>query len=159
MSQSKLQAARELIEEKKYTEARILLMTIRDDPIAAKWIAQIDARRAPVEVEEVPEEKAGMSGCFQWLWGILFLLAMGWVCYGAVSLFIDMGNQLNTAEARQLEGFAAGTVIGGGIGVSFVLCTGIPLLILFGILYWRNRVAIRDAKRHNQTIQVMRSSR
>lgn len=156
MSQSKLQAARELIEEKKYAEARVLLMTIRDDPTAAKWIAQIDARRAPIEQDDIPEEKAGMSGCFQWLWGILFLLAMAWVCYGAVTFFSATGSQLNTVEAQQSEGFAAGTVIGGGLGIAFFLCTGIPLLILFGILYWRNRVAIREAKRHNQTIQVMR---
>lgn len=41
MSKAKLLAARELINEKKYHEARALLRGV-DDPIAKKWLAKLD---------------------------------------------------------------------------------------------------------------------
>jgi len=40
MSKAKLLAAKELINEKKYNEARLLLRGV-DDPIAKKWLAKI----------------------------------------------------------------------------------------------------------------------
>src|SRR5260221_7335082 len=42
MSKAKFDAAQELINEKKYAEARSLLTTI-DHPMAKEWISQIDA--------------------------------------------------------------------------------------------------------------------
>lgn len=189
MSQVKLAAARELIEEKKFIEARALLLTIKDDPTAAKWLAKLEARigsqpgalatqrtnpRVPappprnytviptapdrqyLPLEPAPVESIGLAGVFRAVWGILLLLSLGWICYGVTSTAGIVGNQLNTSEARNSEGFQAGTVIGGGLGLTFFLCTGVPLLLLFGILYWRNGVAIRETKKHNQTIQAMR---
>lgn len=42
MSKAKLQAARELLQEKRYQEARSLLQTIPSDPTAQKWLAKLD---------------------------------------------------------------------------------------------------------------------
>lgn len=46
MSKAKMEAARELIKEKKYTEARIILQTV-DHPQAKEWIAKIDELAPP----------------------------------------------------------------------------------------------------------------
>lgn len=43
MSQAILGAAKELITQKKYDEARAILMTIKDHPTAAKWLAKLNA--------------------------------------------------------------------------------------------------------------------
>lgn len=42
MSKAKLQAARELLQEKRYQEARSLLQTIPNDPTAQKWLVKLD---------------------------------------------------------------------------------------------------------------------
>lgn len=44
-TQAKLEAARKLIQQKNYREARAILTTIKDDPTAARWIAEIDRRK------------------------------------------------------------------------------------------------------------------
>jgi len=46
MSTAKMEAARELIGEKKYAEARAVLITV-NHPTAAEWVARIDAISAP----------------------------------------------------------------------------------------------------------------
>lgn len=38
-----LELARELIEEKEYDKARMLLLKVQDDPIAQKWLDKLDA--------------------------------------------------------------------------------------------------------------------
>jgi Tfp pilus assembly protein PilN len=48
MLNTKLQAARELIREKRYSEARAILKTMENDPTAIKWLAQLD-KLAPVK--------------------------------------------------------------------------------------------------------------
>lgn len=189
MSQVKLAAARELIEEKKYVEARALLLTIEDDPTAARWLAKLDERlkrQAPAQqrsqnytvissppqaqvyerqyrtrsypepAQQLPVEKTGVASVFRIVWGILTLLSVGWICYGISTLTSVTGNQLSTAEAQRSAGYQAGTLLGGGIGLTVVLCTGVPALLIFGILYWRNGVAIRETKKHNQMVDAMR---
>ncbi len=42
LSKIKLEAARELIEEKKYDEARAILRTLKTDPTAQRWLAELD---------------------------------------------------------------------------------------------------------------------
>lgn len=46
MSKAKMQAAKELIEAKKYQEARALLKTV-DHPTAQLWLARLDAMSPP----------------------------------------------------------------------------------------------------------------
>lgn len=58
MSKAKFEAARELIQEKKYDEARAILGTI-DHPKAAEWIGKIDSLvLAPVELSETHHSRA-----------------------------------------------------------------------------------------------------
>jgi len=52
MSKAKLLAAKELINEKKYNEARLLLRGV-DDPIAKKWLAKLD-EIAPHRGRKIP---------------------------------------------------------------------------------------------------------
>lgn len=42
MSSQKLQRARQLLNEKRYEEARSVLLEISDDPTAAKWLSKLD---------------------------------------------------------------------------------------------------------------------
>ncbi|MBK8032227.1 MAG: hypothetical protein IPK17_22665 [Chloroflexi bacterium] len=42
MSQTKLQAARELIQEKQYAAARAVLETLPTDPAAKQWLAKLN---------------------------------------------------------------------------------------------------------------------
>lgn len=52
MSKAKLEAARELIKEKQYAEARAILRTIKTDPTAQRWLAKLD---------EIAPEQRGAS--------------------------------------------------------------------------------------------------
>jgi len=47
MSQTKLQAAHELIQEQEYQAAREILRTMPSNPTAAKWLIQIEQRSSP----------------------------------------------------------------------------------------------------------------
>lgn len=57
MSDAKLQAARELIQEERYAEARILLRTL-DHPTAHKWLARIETIIGPELPPPPPPERA-----------------------------------------------------------------------------------------------------
>lgn len=57
-----------------------------------------------------------------------------------------------TADAA----FNAGAGIGGGLGVTFFACTGIPALLLFGLLSWRNGVGIKTEQRHREQIEALK---
>lgn len=94
---------------------------------------------------------------FRWVWGILTLLACGWVSLGLMSVVNVADKQLGSAQAQASAAYQAGTMIGGGISTALFLCTGVPALLLFGFLYWRNGVAIRESKRHEETIAAMRA--
>jgi hypothetical protein len=104
---------------------------------------------------EEATENIGLAKTFRIVWGILTLLAMSWLCYGLTTVSNVASNQLESATARSSDAYQAGTAIGASLGIGFFLCTGFPFLLLFGFLYWRNGVAIREAKRHAQTIEAM----
>jgi len=42
MSEAKMAAAKELIEENNYSLARALLLTVKNNPTATKWLAKLD---------------------------------------------------------------------------------------------------------------------
>ncbi len=54
MSKAKLEAARELITDKHYAEARALLRTMSTDPTAQRWLAKLDSLIPPVPTPEIP---------------------------------------------------------------------------------------------------------
>lgn len=77
MSKAKLQAAKELINEKKYDEARALLKTI-DDKTAREWEAKLEKltkatsnKKKPLAPSK-PKKKISKTGCL--LWGAVFLI-------------------------------------------------------------------------------------
>lgn len=117
----------------------------------------------------------GLARTFRWVWGILTLMSCGWIVYGlsatssAVTQVISItptvitnaaGTPLPTADPELVQ---AATVIGAGIGgsitIGIVLCTGVPLFLFFGFLYWRNGVAIRRAREHAETIDAIKAGK
>lgn len=103
-----------------------------------------------------PMEVPRMTGCLRLGWGLLTLAALVWIGYGLLVTASVTGEQLSTTTAQGSEAYQAGTVLGGSLGLAFFLCSGLPFAILFGLLYWRNGVAIREVKKHNQMIDAMR---
>lgn len=117
-----------------------------------------------------------MNRTFRIVWGLLTLLACGWIAYGLLAtgaaftkVVTDatmtpqiiqnaQGTPVATRDPALVSaGTAVGATIGGGLGVAFFLCTGLPLLLIFGFLYWRNGVAMRRAKEHAETIEALKS--
>ncbi len=72
MSKAKMEAARELIKEKQYDEARAILRTV-NHPLAAEWIAKIDAISSPKHSRRSP---------------ILALVALGIVLVGVMAVVV-----------------------------------------------------------------------
>lgn len=170
MSKAKFAAAKELIDEKKYDEARGILKTI-DHPTAREWEAKlnrIDPPSASSFLQAVPppvtpvirdrieviEPKVGMQRFWRTVWGILTLLSIGWICYGvyASSMAYSQVASQTTSEAGK-----GGAAIGASIGLTGFLCIGVPLFILFAVLYWRNGVAIRRAYEHAEMMDALRA--
>ncbi len=50
MPDPKLQAARELIKEKHYAEARAILKTMPKDPTAQRWLKKLDEIAPPASI-------------------------------------------------------------------------------------------------------------
>jgi hypothetical protein len=66
MSQAKLQAAKELIQENSYEAARAILKTLPDDATAIKWLAQLDHLVPPVPKTPPLPEKPSVSSTTRW---------------------------------------------------------------------------------------------
>ena len=117
----------------------------------------------------------GMARTFRWIWGILTLASCGWIFYGisatgtAVNQVISTtptaivnaaGTLLPTADPELVQAATAiGASIGGGLGLAFFLCSGIPLFLFFAFLYWRNGAAIRRAREHTETIDAIKAGK
>jgi hypothetical protein len=67
MARQELELAKDLISEKQYDKARMLLMKVKDDPTAQKWLEKLD-ELSPIKVErsstEAPSE--GDAGAWQY---------------------------------------------------------------------------------------------
>ncbi len=73
MSKAKLEAARELIKDKQYAEARAILRTMPKDPTAQRWLTKLD-EIAP-EVEFPSERKSSAAGFVLGLFSLLAFVA------------------------------------------------------------------------------------
>lgn len=92
---------------------------------------------------------------------VLALAAAGWIALG-LSASGEAFEQGVSENAQSFEGTSqdaanAGTTIGAGLGVTFFLCTGLPLLLLFTFLTWRAHVGIVNKRRHEEMIGAMKS--
>lgn len=138
-------------------------------PKKQAWIDQVNQRRSDREFESAlgdlppagktknmpkvaPSASAGIERTFRIVWGILTLAACGWIAYG-----VNISRQAAavTAASAGSDAGVAGAMLGGGLGIGFFLCTGLPFFLLFLVLYWRNGVAITNKRRHAETIAAM----
>lgn len=161
MSKAKFAAAKELIDEKQYGEARAILKTI-DHPTAREWEAKLD-KLAPVAAptrviyDRMPEPvvaHVGMQRVWRNIWGVLTILAMGWMCYG---VYVSTMAYSEVAGKTSSEAGKGGAAIGASIGLTGVLCTGVPFFVLFLVLYWRNGVAIKRAQEHAEMMTALQN--
>jgi hypothetical protein len=81
---------------------------------------------APKQQPVASTENIGLARTFRIVWGILTLLAMGWLCYGLTTVSSVASNQLESVAARSSDAYQAGTAIGASLGIGFFLCTGLP---------------------------------
>lgn len=91
---------------------------------------------------------------------VLALAAAGWIAMG-LSASGRAFEQGVTENAQEFEGVSqdaanTGTTIGAGLGVTFFLCTGLPLLLLFTFLTWRAHVGIVHKRRHEELIGALK---
>lgn len=94
MSDAKLQAAKELIQEKAYEAARAILKTLPDDPTAIKWLAQLDqfVPPTPEPSRQAPIEKSST----QWEY-----CAVGSIKSVEAKMGVDVGNPLLITFTRK----------------------------------------------------------
>lgn len=162
-------AARAAIEAKDYDKAREILKTI-NHPKAREWEQQIDKIAPTVDSFSFPEVSTvgnpapastgkvsvpGESGYKFWrvVWGVLTLASMAWLCYG---ISISSSAYTTVASKSATDAGKAGAAIGASLGIGVFLCTGGLPLLFFGLLYWRNGVGLRNARRHQELIDVQR---
>lgn len=153
MLKEKFSTAKQLINEKKYSEARSVLKSI-DHPTAREWEAKLDRIAPKVSTSTPPpyRPKVRMQRFWRAFWGILTLLSIAWMCYGLVftsNVYSDVASTIDS------DAGLVGATIGATAGMGIYLCTGVPLFILFVILYWRNGVAIRRDKQHAEMLNVI----
>src|SRR5690348_1502100 len=61
MARQELELAKDLISEKQYDKARMLLMKVKDDPTAQKWLEKLD-ELSPAKVEHSSTAAEASSG-------------------------------------------------------------------------------------------------
>jgi len=101
------------------------------------------------------------------LFGALALLSPAWVCYGVftassvastmLSATVTPATNLDAETAQAAR--AAGVGIGAGIGLTFFLCSGLPLFVLFSLLSWRNGVGLRKEQMHREQLEAIKNSK
>ena len=65
MARQELELAKELINEKQYEKARMLLMKVKDDPTAQKWLEKLD-ELAPTKGEHSTSEPMPNGSASAW---------------------------------------------------------------------------------------------
>lgn len=63
---------------------------------------------------------------------------------------------LEPGKTQVSDAYVAGAGIGGSLVAAVFLCSGIPLLIIFALLAWRNRVGLRTEKFQSELVQATR---
>lgn len=79
------------------------------------------------------------------------------MCMGVMSTsqsVVETDAEFSDAETEDASDL--GIAAGASLGLGLFFCTGIPFFILFGLLYWRNGVKIREDKRHQEQLDSMR---
>lgn len=97
------------------------------------------------------------------LFSVFFVLALLWTCGGLWYTSGIAARQLAENEERFTENQQAaatvGTATGATIFYAIILCTGIPALLLFGLLSWRNSAGIRKEQMHAEQLKAIRDTK
>src|SRR5205085_109358 len=104
MSKAKFEAAKELIREKRYTEARAILVTVAH-PLAAEWVAKIDGLAPRTEPHvELARQKNYINSAVV----VLVLYFVLWFP-GAIAnaLYYNEAKQMQALAGRELPGVGA----------------------------------------------------
>lgn len=159
MSKAKLEAAREMIREKNYAAARAILETMPDNSTALKWLIRLD-EIAPIRnasrrdnAAEARRNRRRQLRLWRNVWGVFFLFALGWVCYG---LTVSSQAYTDVATGGISEAGKTGAAFGAGLGILGFICTALPFLLVFGWLYARNGSALRGEIQHDETLNVLK---
>jgi hypothetical protein len=134
MSETKLAAAKELIQEKRYDEARVLLRTV-NHPTATKWLAKLDnidppSRQTPRQDSQQERfyRRENQRANRRRIGDGLYLIVAGLVCFGLFAV--------NAMPKPALDA-SGGTIVNIGLGWLFIP-VGI-LAIIGGIIKLRRR--------------------
>src|SRR4051812_10066676 len=86
-----------------------------------------------------------------WLFALLALGSLCYICYGctltssvvssAMSTPAATLDSLRSSDAKTLWNTMA--TVSGSLSIIVFLCTGFPLMLIFGILAWRNSIGVR----------------
>lgn len=92
------------------------------------------------------------------LFTVLALIALGWMALGvwSTSTYNAKRNADVGAEVIERPGYQAGQAVGSGLALTFFLCTGLPLLLAFSLMAWRNSVGLANERRHRETIAALK---
>jgi hypothetical protein len=109
-----------------------------------------------------------MKQLIRGFFGIIVLLSVGWLCLGfyatsqAYSETVADIQATPQSESLQSAG-QAGAAIGTGLGLTFFLCTGIPIFLFSLIVYWqmgrsirRDKDAADTERRHQEELEILR---
>ena len=70
MARQELELAKDLISEKQYDKARMLLMKVKTDPTAQKWLEKLD-ELSPVKVEKATNDERAEGESSAWQYAAL----------------------------------------------------------------------------------------
>ncbi len=70
MARQELELAKDLISEKQYEKARMLLNKVKDDPTAQKWLEKLE-ELSPVKVEQSTSDGDGAENSAAWQYAAL----------------------------------------------------------------------------------------
>jgi hypothetical protein len=150
MSKAKMQAAKELIQEKKYDDARKILATV-DHPTAREWEAKLDRLSPPATPTPTRSNRTRGIRIWRNIWAVLALLSFGWICYG----FMVSSQAYTEVSQGASQAGQAGAAIGASMGIGLFLCTGLPFALIFLYAYSRAGAAIRSERQHHETLEAL----
>lgn len=142
MPRVKLEAARELIREQRYTEAQALLRTMPDDATARKWLQQLKSRETPEVTPgqtSAPTSEAARLKSYTPHVVLVIILYLFLFIPGLIAnvLFHEEGKRMEALAGEKLPGVGALGLLRRGMFIVLVIILlialiglGIPLLQL-----------------------------
>lgn len=127
MSDVKLQAARELIQEKRYDEARTLLRTV-DHPTARQWLARIEERQ---DVNSAARTAARLKSYTAHA-VVVFILYFVLFLPGLIAnvIFHNEGKRMEALAGQPLPGVGALGLMRRWMFIAFVVVSVVLIVVL-----------------------------